>query len=195
MKKSKTILKLFLTMLKIGLFTFGGGYAMIAILENEFCEKKKWIERKEFFDIIAISESTPGPIAINMSTYVGYNVAGFWGALFATLGVSIPSFIIIYVISLFFDKFIALAYVAYAFKGIQICVIYLIISAGIKFIKDVDKNAFNITAIVIISVLMTVLTIFSVNFSAVFYIFICGFLSVFIYLVKELKKKGKAEKK
>ena len=106
MKKFKIVVSLFFTMLKIGLFTFGGGYAMIAILKNELIEKKKWLENAEFYDILAIAESTPGPIAINSSTYVGYKLAGIAGAFFATLGVCIPSFIIIYVISVFLSAFL-----------------------------------------------------------------------------------------
>jgi chromate transporter len=119
MKKSKLVFTLFLTMLKIGLFTFGGGYGMIALLENEFVAKRKWITKEEFLDMIAIAESSPGPIAINSSTYIGYKKAGFLGSLFATIGVCIPSFVIIFIISLFLDAFLKLTYVAYAFKGIQ----------------------------------------------------------------------------
>ena len=143
-KKSR-IAEIFFTMLKIGLFTFGGGYAMIALLEGEFVSRKKWLERDEFLDMVAISESTPGPIAINSATYIGYKAAGFWGALAATVAVSIPSFVIIFTISLFFDAFLSLTYVAYAFKGIQVCVIYLILSAGIKMLKGMKKTVFNVT--------------------------------------------------
>ena len=85
----------------IGLFTFGGGYAMIALLEEELVSKRKWIDKEEFLDLVAIAESTPGPIAINMATYVGYKRAGFLGALFSTIGMCIPSFVIIFLISLF----------------------------------------------------------------------------------------------
>ena len=94
-EKIKLCLKLFLTMFKIGLFTFGGGYAMIAVFENEFVSNKKWIEQEEFTDLIAIAESTPGPIAINSSTYIGYKVAGILGSVFATLGMVLPSLLII----------------------------------------------------------------------------------------------------
>ncbi|MBR7099399.1 MAG: chromate transporter, partial [Clostridia bacterium] len=125
MSKSKKYASLFLTMLKIGFFTFGGGYAMIALLENEFVSKKKWLEKDAFLDVAAIAESTPGPIAINAATYIGYKNAGVVGSVIATLGICIPSFAIIYAISLFFDAFLSLTYVAYAFKGIQICVVYL----------------------------------------------------------------------
>jgi chromate transporter len=114
---------LFLTMLKIGLFTFGGGFAMIALLENEFVSKKKWLEKEEFVDIVAISESTPGPIAINAATFIGYRNSGFLGSVVATAGVCIPSFVIIFAISLFFDYFLSLTVVAAAFRGIQVCVI------------------------------------------------------------------------
>jgi chromate transporter len=123
---------LFFTMLKIGLFTFGGGYAMIALLENEFVEKKKYMEKDEFLDMVAIAESTPGPIAINAATYIGYKRAGVLGSAITTVGVCIPSFTIIYVISLLFDSFLSFKFVEYAFRGIQVCVIYLIFSAGLK---------------------------------------------------------------
>ena len=155
-KKTKEYLSLFLTMLKIGLFTFGGGYAMIALLENEFVAKKKWIEKDEFLDVAAIAESTPGPIAINAATYIGYKNAGIIGSMIATLGICIPSFVIIYAISLFFDAFLSLTLVAYAFKGIQICVVYLILSAGLKMLKQMKKTAFNIVIILITLICMVV---------------------------------------
>ena len=97
----KKYLQLFTTLFKIGLFTFGGGYAMISLLENELVERKKWLEHDEFMDIVAVAESTPGPIAINCATYVGYKRVGVLGSAFATLGVCMPSFIIIYFISVF----------------------------------------------------------------------------------------------
>ncbi|MDR3976887.1 MAG: chromate transporter, partial [Gemmiger sp.] len=90
----KLICSLFITFLKIGAFTFGGGYAMIALLENEFVEKKKWLEKSEFLDMVAVAESTPGPVAINSATYIGYKIAGFAGATMSTLAVSIPSFFV-----------------------------------------------------------------------------------------------------
>ena len=174
MKKIKGYLSLFLTMLKIGLFTFGGGYAMIALLENEFVEKKKWLEKDEFLDVAAIAESTPGPIAINAATYIGYKKVGIIGSIIATLGICIPSFVIIYVISLFFDAFLSLTLVAYAFKGIQICVVYLILTAGLKMLKQMKKIAFNIIIISITLICMVVFSLFAVKFSTIFYILISG---------------------
>ena len=126
------ILILFLSMLKIGCFAFGGGYAIIALLENEFISKRKWIDHDEFLDVVAIAESTPGPIAINVATYIGYKLKGVLGAVVATVGMCVPSFVIMYLVSLFYEQFMEITLVSAAFKGIQICVVYLIASAGLK---------------------------------------------------------------
>jgi chromate transporter len=190
-KKIKGYLSLFLTMLKIGVFTFGGGYAMIALLENEFVEKKKWLEKDEFLDVAAIAESTPGPIAINAATYIGYKNAGIIGSIIATLGICIPSFIIIYAISLFFDAFLSLTLVAYAFKGIQICVVYLILTAGLKMLAHMKKNAFNIIIISITLICMVVFSLFAVKFSTIFYIMISGACGVVVYLLGKIRKEEK----
>ena len=190
-KKIKGYLSLFLTMLKIGLFTFGGGYAMIALFENEFVEKKKWLEKDEFLDVAAIAESTPGPIAINAATYIGYKNAGIIGSIIATLGICIPSFIIIYAISLFFDAFLSLTLVAYAFKGIQICVVYLILTAGLKMLAHMKKNAFNIIIISITLICMVVFSLFAVKFSTIFYILISGACGVAVYLLGKIRKEKK----
>ena len=191
MGKIKGYLSLFLTMLKIGLFTFGGGYAMIALLENEFVEKKKWLEKDEFLDVAAIAESTPGPIAINAATYIGYKNAGMIGSMIATLGICIPSFVIIYAISLFFDAFLSLTLVAYAFKGIQICVVYLILTAGLKMLKQMKKTAFNIIIISITLICMVVFSLFAVKFSTIFYILISGICGVVVYLLGKIRKEKK----
>ena len=191
MEKMKGYLSLFLTMLKIGLFTFGGGYAMIALLENEFVEKKKWLEKDEFLDVAAIAESTPGPIAINAATYIGYKNAGMIGSMIATLGICIPSFVMIYAISLFFDAFLSLTLVAYAFKGIQICVVYLILSAGLRMLKQMKKTAFNVIIISATVICMVVLSLFAMKFSTIFYILISGALGVVVFLLGKLGKEEK----
>ena len=190
MKRAREYFVLFLTMLKIGLFTFGGGYAMIALLENEFVSKKRWLERDEFLDVAAIAESTPGPIAINAATYIGYKNGGVGGAVVATLGICIPSLTIIYLISLFFDTFLSLTYVAYAFKGIQICVVYLIFSAGLKMLKKMKKSVFNLVAVSATFVAMVTLSILAVKFSTIFYILIFGIAGVVIYLIGRARKEG-----
>ena len=191
MRKVKGYLSLFLTMLKIGLFTFGGGYAMIALLENEFVEKKKWLEKDEFLDIAAIAESTPGPIAINAATYIGYKNSGMIGSMIATLGICIPSFVIIYAISLFFDAFLSFTLVAYAFKGIQICVVYLILTAGLKMLKQMKKTTFNMIIISITLICMIVFSLFAVKFSTIFYILISGACGVAVYLLGKIRKEEK----
>jgi len=196
MNKIKTLLKLFLTMFKIGLFTFGGGYAMVAIIERELVEKKKWIEHEEFMDVIAIAESTPGPIAINSATYIGYKMAGFFGSLFATLGVVLPSFIIIVIISLFYEQFIQIELVKYAFNGIQACVSYLILSAGLKMFKKLKKTVLNVILFILTISGIIIFTLFfpQIDISSIFYILIGGLVGVVVYLLGYFKKKERGEK-
>lgn len=128
-KKFKTIFQLFLIFLKIGAFTFGGGYAMIPLFQKEVVENKKWITDEDILEIIAISESTPGPIAINSATFIGYKICGFWGSFFATLGVVLPSFLLIFFISFILKEFESLKAVKYAFNGIRAGVLALLLKA------------------------------------------------------------------
>ena len=190
----KKIFSLFLTMLKIGLFTFGGGYAMIALMENEFVTKKKYLDSDEFMDVVAIAESTPGPIAINLATYIGYKQGKFLGSLLATVGMCIPSFAIIYVISLFLNRFLEIEIIASAFKGIQVGVIFIIFMAGLKMLKKIKKTAFNVTVISLTVLISVVFSIMMVNFSAIFYILFSGFLGLVIYLIGYFKNKGDKRK-
>lgn len=192
-RDKRQLLNLFLTFLKIGAFTFGGGYAMLALLEDEFVERKKWIEKQDFLDMIAIAESTPGPVAINSATYIGYKVWGFLGSLLSTLAVVLPSLTIIFIISLFFDRFLAIKWVEYAFRGIQACVIYLILSAGIKTFFSLKKSAFNYIIVFAVIAAMVTLTVFSVNFSSIYIILICGIIGLAAYFLKKIKKGGKEE--
>lgn len=176
-------------MLKVGAFTFGGGYAMIAILEHQFVEKNNWIEKDEFYNVVAIAESTPGPIAINSATYIGYRVSGVLGSIVATVGMVLPSLVIIFTISLFFDKFLALTPVQYAFKGIQVCVSYLILSAGVRMVKKLDKNALSITLFSLTLVCFITLSLFAVKFSSIFYILIGAGASILVYSIMHCSKK------
>ena len=182
----KRYLSLIFTMLKIGLFTFGGGYAMLALLQNEFVEKKGYLQKDEFLDMVAIAESTPGPIAINAATYIGFKQLGFFGALFATLSVSLPSFIIIYLISLFFDAFLSIAIVFAAFRGIQAGVIFLIASTGIKMLRQLKKTPLSLLIFSLTFLASIMLSLFSINFSAIFYILIAGLLGVFAFFLCKL---------
>ena len=189
--RSKTLPTLFFTMLKIGLFTFGGGYAMIALLENEFVTKREWLEQEEFLDVAAIAESTPGPIAINSATYIGYKQAGLLGSLVATLGMTLPSFCIIYAISLFFDAFLSLTVVACAFRGIQIAVLYLILSAGLRMLKKMKKTPFSRAVLLLTLLGMVTLTLFSVKLSTVVYILASGVAGVALWLIRRLRRGEK----
>ena len=197
MSKLKTIFSLFITMLKVGLLTFGGGYAMIAVIEREITEKKKWLSSEEFLDVIAIAESTPGPLAINTSTFVGYKKCGVLGAIFSTLGVVLPSFTIIFLISLFFDSFLELKFVEYAFKGIQVAVAFLIITAGIRMFSHLKRTVFNIVLFSLSVIALLLLTLFAVKFSTIYFILIGGFIGVIFYLIQfyAAKNKKNVEKK
>ena len=176
---------LFLTFFKIGAFTFGGGYAMVALLASEFIEKKKWISRDDFLNMVAIAESTPGPVAVNSATYIGYSIAGSKGAAAATIAVCLPSFFVIYCISLFFDRFLSLTVVAHAFRGIQVCVIYLILSAGLKMLRQLERNAFNVCILAAVIAAMVGCSVAAVSFSSIYYILLSGAAGVLLYLVKK----------
>lgn len=181
---------LFWTMFRIGAFTFGGGYAMIALVQSEVCEKRGWLSEEEFMDMIAISESTPGPIAVNMATYVGYRLGGVVASVVATVAICLPSFIIIYLISLFFDAFLALTVVARAFRGIRVCVSYLILSAGVKMIRSLKKDAFHAVLLALSLGAMVVLTLLSVKYSSILFILAGGLVGFLFDRVARMKKGG-----
>lgn len=185
----RRLLILGLSFLKIGLFTFGGGYAMIALIQKEFVTKKKWLGDEEFLDMVAIAESTPGPLAINSATYIGYKAGGVWGAAISTLCVCIPSFLIIYLISLFFDAFLQLTLVNYAFKGIQVAVVFLILNAGWKMLRQMKKNVFNLILFCGVFGCLVGFSVFAVDFSTLFYILICGACGLAVYLTALVAKR------
>lgn len=139
-EKFRKALVLFITFFKIGAFTFGGGYAMIPLIQKEVVENKKWITDDDILEIIAIAESTPGPIAINSATFVGFRVCGFWGSFFATLGVVLPSFIIILAISFVLNEFQSITAVRYAFNGIRAGVLALLMKALWTMYKKCPKG-------------------------------------------------------
>ena len=144
-------MELFFTFVKIGLFTFGGGYAMISMIENNCVERKAWITHDEMMDVTVIAESTPGPIAINCATFTGYKKAGFLGALVATLGIVVPSFIVIFLISMFLDNFLEITIVANAFKGIKVGVGLLILDAAITMINKMQKKKLSPIILIVLS--------------------------------------------
>lgn len=181
MKKFKLYLQLFWTFFKIGLFTFGGGYAMISVILHEVVEKRKYISSDEFSDVVALAESTPGPIAINSSTYIGYKMGGVLGALVSSLAVCLPSFIIIYVISLFFSQFLELELAAKAFKGIQCGVAVLIVAAAFKLFKSVKKNAVSYILIICSSLALLAIDVFSLGISTIYLIILGLAVGVAVY--------------
>ena len=186
----KSLETLFFTFFKIGLFTFGGGYAMIALLEEEFIQRRKWLDKDEFLDMTAIAESTPGPVAINSATYLGYKLAKVPGAATATVAVCLPSFLIIYAISLFFEQFTQLTVIANAFKGIQVCVIYLIFSAGVRMLKALDKSPFATGVLAAVMLVMVGLSLAGVNVSSILLILLSGAAGVAAWLIGR-RKEGK----
>ncbi|MFQ7460683.1 MAG: chromate transporter [Faecalibacterium prausnitzii] len=186
----KSLGTLFFTFFKIGLFTFGGGYAMIALLEEEFIQRRKWLDKDEFLDMAAIAESTPGPVAINSATYLGYKLAKVPGAATATVAVCLPSFLIIYAISLFFEQFTQLTVIANAFKGIQVCIIYLIFSAGVRMLKALDKSPFATGVLAAVMLVMVGLSLAGVSVSSILLILLSGAAGVAAWLIGR-RKEGK----
>jgi chromate transporter len=184
------LIDLFLTFAKIGLFTFGGGYAMISLIENDCVEKKRWITHDEMMDVTVIAESTPGPIAINCATYVGYKKGRFPGAIIATLGIVLPSFIIIFLISKFFDRFLEITWVANAFRGIKIAVGILIADAAVKMLIKMKKKPMPMIMVVCSAVAMILISIFSVNISSMVLMIVSAFIGIAVFIIGSHANKG-----
>ena len=178
------LLDLFLTFARIGLFTFGGGYAMISLIDRSCVEKKRWISHDEMMDITVIAESTPGPIAINCATYVGYKQKGLVGAVAATVGIILPSFCIIFIISSFLDGFLEIAWIAHAFMGIKIAVGILILDAAVKMISKMPKKPLPLAIMGGAFCAMMLVNIFAVRVSSITLMLIAGILSLSIFLAK-----------
>ena len=186
---------LFLTFAKIGLFTFGGGYAMIAMIEHNCVELKGWITHDEMMNVTVIAESTPGPIAINCATFTGYKKAGFIGALAATFGIVVPSFIVIYLISIFLDNFLELTIIANAFKGIKIAVGILILDAAITMIKKMHKKKLPRAIMICSCIVMLCINVFALNFSSISLMIIAAIVSLTIFILNGApEQKGGAAK-
>lgn len=182
----KTLLQLFLIFARIGGFTFGGGYAMLPILQREIVEKKQWATQEELVDYFAIGQCTPGIIAVNTATFIGYKIKGVIGGIVATLGLIAPSMVIITVIAAFISNFQDLQAVQWAFAGIRAAVVALILNSVIK----LSKKSVTDIATVIIFVAVTLLSIFTKLSPAVYVIFagVCGIV------IKACKKEdGKGE--
>ena len=190
--KMNLVLELFLTFLKIGLFTFGGGYAMISIIENNCVEQKKWITHDEMMNITVIAESTPGPIAINCATFVGYKISGLFGAIAATFGVVLPSFLIIFVISAFLDNFLEIPVVANAFMGIKVGVGILVFNAGFNMLKKMSPKTLPRMIMACSFVMMFLVNLFSWKFSSISMMLVAAVVSLICFVIQDAKKGGKA---
>ena len=188
------LMDLFLTFAKIGLFTFGGGYAMIAMIENNCVERKQWITHDEMMDITVIAESTPGPIAINCATFTGYKKAGFIGALAATFGIIVPSFAVIYLISMFLDNFLELTLIANAFKGIKIAVGLLILDAAFTMMKKMQKKKMPRMIMACSCAAMLCINIFSLKFSSISLMLIAGAFSLIMFVLHGAPEKKEGAK-
>lgn len=173
-KRDKNLLlSLFVTFFKIGAFTFGGGYAMIPIIQREIVENKHWLSEDDILEIIAVSESTPGPIAINSATFVGYKIAGFLGAFFSTFAVVLPSFVIISIIAHLLREFASLKVVKYAFFGIRAAVLAFLIRALWLMYKKCPKE---LTSYIILALSFVISAFFDINL--IYVIIICATLGV-----------------
>ena len=184
-EKLKKVFQLFITFIKIGAFTFGGGYAMVPLIQRETVEKKKWINDDDILEIVAIAGSTPGPIAVNSATFVGYKTAGVLGAAAATIGVVLPSFTIIYFISFVIDKFENNTAVKYAFSGVRAGVLALIIKALWTMSKKSAKNiiSFIITAFAFIFA--------ALNINVIYIILACAVTGIVSSLIMSGREKKK----
>ncbi len=179
----KILWQLFLTFFRIGAFTFGGGYAMIPLIQKEVVENKKWATDDDILDIIAIAESTPGPIAINSSTFVGYRVAGFWGAFFATLGMVLPSFTIILIISYVLKEFQDIKAVQFAFNGIRAGVLALLIKALWSMYKKAPKGLVSYIVMALSFILVAFLKI-----NVIYVLILCAVIGLVSSFMAERRK-------
>ena len=186
-------IELFLTFAKIGLFTFGGGYAMLSIIENICVEKKNWITHDEMMNITVIAESTPGPVAINCATYVGYKKGKLPGAILATLGVTIPSFVIIFVISMFLEGFLEITWIAHAFQGIKIAVGILILDAAIRMIRKMEKKPLQIGILLASFVVIMLINVLKLHLSSIVVMLTAALVSVAFFLAEKSRRKSSGD--
>ena len=190
----KLLFDLFLTFARIGLFTFGGGYAMISLIERECVENKGWITHDDMMNVTVIAESTPGPIAINCATFVGYRQKGMAGAVTATLGMILPSFLIIFFISRVLERSLSVGWVAGAFRGIRLAVGILIVDAAVKMIRKMQKKPMPRIFMACGCAAMVLVGFLSVKLSSVVLMLLAGAVSMGIFAANGAAKKGGAGK-
>ena len=179
--------ELFFTFAKVGLFTFGGGYAMISLISDICVEQKKWITDEEMLELTVIAESTPGPMAINAATYVGYKQAGLAGSAVATVALTLPSFVIIYLISTVLDNFLEIAWIANAFKGIKIGVGLLILRVAVNMLKKMKPMPIPRIIAGLAFAVMVIVNFLSLKFSTITLLILAGAASLGIFLAQSRK--------
>ena len=183
------IIKLFLTFFKLGALTFGGGYAMVAMMEEECVEKKNFITKEEFLNIVTIAESTPGPLSVNLATYIGHKQLGLLGAFVSTLGVVLPSIFVIYIISVFFENIFEINIIKNAFVGIRIAIGIIIVRSSLNLFCEEYKNTkykiISITLFVIYFFIVFITEIINKPISTVYYIFFAFIISIVLLMVKK----------
>ena len=187
------LLELFLTFMKIGMFTFGGGYAMISVVENACVEDKHWITHDDMMNITVIAESTPGPIAINCATFVGYKKRGLIGAAVATTGMILPSFLIIYLVARFLDSFLEISWIAHAFEGIKLAVGILIIDAGVKMLKQIPARTLPRLIMACAFSAMRLIDILALRISSIALLLIAAAVSLVLFTISQKIERGGAQ--
>ena len=187
----KNLVNLFLTFFKLGIFSIGGGPTMLTLLQGELVEKKKWITNDELMEMTAIAESTPGPIAINLATYLGYKKGGFFGALLSTLGVVITPFVLMFCISLFLENILSYEAIKYAFMGVKVGVVFFLLKVSFTLVKSLKKDWFGILLLSAVTTAMVLFTIFAINFSAIYFILLGAVLGLLVYGIIPKKRREK----
>ena len=187
------LLELFLTFMKIGMFTFGGGYAMISVVENACVEEEHWITHDDMMNITVIAESTPGPIAINCATFVGYKKRGLIGAAVATTGMILPSFLVIYLVARFLDSFLEISWIAHAFEGIKLAVGILIIDAGVKMLKQIPARTLPRLIMACAFSAMLLIDILALRISSIALLLIAAAVSLVLFTISQKIERGGAQ--
>lgn len=183
------LLKIFLTFFKIGMFTFGGGFAMIPLMEKEIVERQGWLEREKFIDAISLTQTAPGAVAINLAIFLGYNMAGFVGAVVATIGVALPSFLIILAIAISFSQFRNSFLVEQIFNGIRPAVVALIAYAGVKLSRTLEWTTFLVGILI-----FTVISRIVLGLSPIILILIAAILGLINYKFTAKNKETEEER-
>ena len=185
----KELLQLYFLFFKMGIVNFGGGYAMLPLLDRELVEKRNWATSEELADYYAVGQCTPGAIAVNVSTFIGMKRHGIWGGILATLGFISPAFLIIFVIASLLTNFSSNIYVLNALAGIRVCVFFLVLSAIVKLVKKSVKDVFG----AVIMIIVGLMAIFVDAIPLYVYVILAAVFGVLINVIKEKRRIKKEE--